>query len=108
MPRPPLPSPFFGHSKAGDTRDLQQRKLRQGLGTSLVAWADCDPNLCAFEFLAPLEVEAKGVREISKGIGEVTAPLTISSCRRGTAGAEEQMESCGYGPTNSRTQHWSQ
>lgn len=105
VPRPLLPSPFFGHSKAGDTRDLQQGKLREGLGRTLVAWADCDPNLCASECLAPLEVETKGIGEIFKGIWEVTASLAPSSCRRDT---EEQMRSCVRGPTSSRTQHWPQ
>lgn len=53
-----------------------------------MAWADCDPNLCAFEGLAALEVEPKEVGDIFKGIWEVTASLSPSSCRRGTAGAE--------------------
>lgn len=105
VPRPPLPSAFSRHSKADGTGDLQQGKLRQGLGRSPAAWADCDTNLCASECLAPPEVEAKGLGEIVKGIWEVTAPLAASGCRRGTSGAEEEMGSCGRGPTCSRTQH---
>lgn len=69
VPRPLLPSAFSRHSKADGTGDLQQGKLRQGLGRSPVAWADCDTNLCASECLAPPEVEAKGLERLSRGFG---------------------------------------
>lgn len=34
-----------------------------------MAWADCDPNLCAFECLAPLEVEQRGLERCQGDLG---------------------------------------
>lgn len=70
VPRPPLPSPFCRHGKAGATGDLQQGKLRQGLGRAPMAWADCDPDLYVhLSAWLPWRWRQRGLEKSLRGFG---------------------------------------